>query len=73
MTKNIKQSHKINLEVVANKALLSREETAAYLGISVPTLDKTVKSGRLPKFEGLGSRVLIRKSDIDAFLANPRK
>lgn len=47
-----------------NNDLLTRNEAADYLNISLPTLSKHIKSGRL-KTKRLGRRVYILKQSID--------
>lgn len=48
--------------------LLTRQETAKYLHISLGTLDSYTKNGFI-KAEKLGHRVLYRKSDINEALS----
>lgn len=43
--------------------LLSRSKTAAYLGVSLPTLNSYEKSGQLKPVR-FGNRVFYRKSDL---------
>lgn len=48
--------------------LLTREEAARYLRISLPTLHRRVKDGSIPRVV-LGSKVLFRRSDLDGYVA----
>lgn len=56
------ENQKENFE---NKAILSRKEMAAYLGICLNSLDKA----NLPCLR-VGNRVLYKKSVIDAMLGD---
>lgn len=47
------------------KEILTRKETAAYLRISVVTLDRWVKKGIIPAFNAAGGRVLFNKELVD--------
>lgn len=47
------------------KEILTRKETAAYLRISVFTLDRWVKKGIIPAFNAAGGRVLFNKELVD--------
>lgn len=50
--------------------LLTRQEAAARLGISLVTLDNERASGRLAYIQRApGCKVYLRESDIDAWLA----
>lgn len=50
--------------------LLTRQEAAARLGISLVTLDNERASGRLSYIQRApGCKVYLRESDIDAWLA----
>ena len=46
--------------------LFDRKEAAKYLRISVETLDRHRKSGKL-RFLKIGDRILLRESDLIAF------
>ena len=44
---------------------LTRQETAKILSISLPTLSKHERNGKIASYR-IGSRVLFKKSDIEA-------
>lgn len=48
----------------------SRAEAAAYLGISARTLEGWAVRGGGPRMLKLGSRVLYRRRDLDAWLSD---
>lgn len=48
--------------------ILNTEQTAEYLGLSKPTLERMRLKGNGPKFAKLGSSVRYRKADLDAWL-----
>jgi excisionase family DNA binding protein len=53
--------------------LFDKRETAKYLHIKVPTVDKHLRTGLLVPTR-VGGRVFFRKHNLDAFLrANERK
>lgn len=49
---------------VQGNGLLTREETAAYLGVSVRKIQRMEASGRLPRCPGLGSVVRYSARDV---------
>ena len=49
------------------KAVFNLKEAASYLGISVPTLVRLLKSGEIPRRRG-GQRWLIAQSVLDDWL-----
>ncbi|MEM7811310.1 MAG: helix-turn-helix domain-containing protein [Planctomycetota bacterium] len=49
-------------------ALLSRDETAALVGISTPTLDRLNRRGKTPRTLTLGGRRLYRRADVDRWI-----
>lgn len=49
--------------------LLSIEEAAQYLRLSVPTLARLRASNSRPYYVKLGRRVLYRKIELDAYIA----
>lgn len=49
-------------------ALMRRTEAAAYCGRSVPTWDRLVAAGLTPKPIRLSGAVLMRRSDLDAWI-----
>jgi predicted DNA-binding transcriptional regulator AlpA len=51
-----------------NHSLLTEQNTALQLGVSVPALRKWRYQGRGPKFFKLGSLVRYRPEDIDQWL-----
>lgn len=51
---------------VANR--MRTADAAAYLGLSVSTLDKHRSSGTGPRYLKLGGRVFYRRADLDAYL-----
>ena len=51
-------------------ALMRRSEAAAYCGRSVPTWDRLVAAGRTPKPIRLAGGVLMRRSDLDAWIGH---
>jgi excisionase family DNA binding protein len=48
--------------------MLDRQPAAAYLGLSVPTLDRKRVNGDGPRYLKIGSRVRYRRADLDAWL-----
>lgn len=58
---------KSNIENETDDPVLSREETANYLGISPITLDQVVRRQGLKSFK-IGRRVLFRKSWVDDWI-----
>ena len=51
-------------------ALMRRSEAAAYCGRSVPTWDRLVSAGLTPKPIRLAGGVLMRRSDLDAWIGH---
>ena len=50
-------------------SLLNKHDAAAYLGISVRTLDRRIAAGRLPYVSDRpGARVHFRQSDLDQYI-----
>ena len=57
--------------VSPGKRLLSRDETASYLGIASKTLDRWAFEGRGPRFRRLSHKcVRYSSEDIEAYLAS---
>ncbi len=55
--------------VMTPPEIMNKREVAAYLRITVPTVDELRAAGKLKSFK-LGERsVRFRKSDIDAYIA----
>lgn len=48
--------------------ILNTEQSAEYLGLSKPTLERMRLKGNGPKFAKLNSSVRYRKADLDAWL-----
>ena len=48
--------------------ILSRQETAQALGVSLRTLDALIRDRRIDIFR-VGSRVLIKQESVEAFIA----
>jgi len=46
---------------------LSRQEAAAYLGVSIVTLDRTIAKKRIAYFR-VGRRVIFSQSHLETFL-----
>jgi len=55
------------------RTLLTVKETADRLGISVPTVRRHIRFGRLPAVQlgGRGSPVRVDERDLDAFVYGP--
>lgn len=53
-----------------SEALLTIDEAAAYLQVSVPTLRRMYKNGGLQHVKFSGTLVRFRKADIDAFVTS---
>lgn len=49
--------------------MLDRQPAAAYMGLSVPTLDRKRVNGDGPPYVKIGSRVRYRRADLDAWLS----
>ena len=55
-----------------DKSLLSRQETAAVLGVGVSTLDSLISYSELPRTI-IHKRVLFHRKDIEAYIASCRR
>lgn len=55
------------MEKLLNKAAFNRKEAADYMGISIPTLVRLLKSGEIP-CRRIGQRWLISKNVLDNWL-----
>ena len=64
----LKLSNAIPAPVSEQEELLTREDTAGYFHISLPTLNNYTKSG-LVKGYRLGNRVFYKRSELDAALS----
>lgn len=49
------------------KRFYTRQELCTQLGISLPTLDSLVRSGKIKSYK-IGSRILFKTEEIDSFL-----
>ena len=54
---------------ISETSLFDRHEAARRLALSIPTLDRLVKNGRIPHFR-VGRRVLFSQELLDDFLAD---
>lgn len=52
--------------------ILSKEEAAARLKVSPKTVDRRIKSGKIPAFKE-GGRVIIYECDLEEYIASLRK
>lgn len=52
-----------------SRAMLTRDDTAAYLAVSKRTLDRLVQAGELPAYR-IGGHRRFRMEDIDSFIAS---
>lgn len=59
----VSQPH--NHAPTAPRVWLNRREAADYIGVSVNTLDRYVKSGRVPAHR-LGAAVRLHRAELDA-------
>lgn len=53
---------------LADRGGLSPADAAVYVGLSVPTLKKYRLDGTGPRYAKVGSRVVYRPTDLDAWL-----
>ena len=51
-------------------AVLSKSQTATVLGVHLSTINRLIKSGKLPRIQLSDKRVGILKANIDAYLKN---
>ena len=58
----------IKIEIVEDK-IMTRQEVADYLRISLPTLHEYMKKGRIP-FHRINSRIRFKKRDLDKLLSD---
>lgn len=56
-----------------NSTYLTREEAAAYLGVSSGTLARWASNGEGPTFLKVGRRTKYLSRDLDAFLETRRR
>ena len=52
--------------------ILRRSELPAYLKVSMPTIDRMLRDGVLPKVQITQVRVGVLKTDVDAYLLQNR-
>ena len=52
--------------------ILRRTELPAYLKISMPTIDRLLAAGTLPKIQITQKLVGVLKTDVDAYLSKNR-
>jgi excisionase family DNA binding protein len=50
-----------------SRALLTRDDTAAYLAVSKRTLDRLIQAGEIPAYR-IGGHRRFRIEDIDSFI-----
>jgi excisionase family DNA binding protein len=55
-------------EVIVDSPLLSIEETADYLKVSISTLARMRRDKNGPQYVQIGYRVMYRKEDLDAYI-----
>jgi Helix-turn-helix domain len=60
------------MKLIGNEALLDKRETAAYLRISVPSVNKHLHGGLLVPTR-VGGRVFFRKRTLDEFVATSER
>jgi excisionase family DNA binding protein len=58
------------LSTRADDPWLTSDEAAAYLKIARSTLHDLVSEGRLPRVGGRKTRLMFRRSDLDAYIAS---
>ncbi len=51
-----------------SRATMNKHEAAAYVGVSVVTLDRMRRGKRVPFTEISPKKIVYRKEDLDAFL-----
>ena len=51
-------------------AVLSKPQTATVLGVHLSTINRLIKSGKLPRIQLSDKRVGVLKADIDVYLQN---
>lgn len=56
----------------ARLEILSKEEAAARLKVSAKTVDRRIKSGKIPAFKE-GGRVIIYECDLEEYISGLRK
>lgn len=53
--------------------IVRRKELPAYLKISMPTIDRLLRDGVLPKIQITKKLVGVLKTDLDAYLSKNRR
>lgn len=56
-------------DTIEIRPLLTREDTASYLAVSLRTLDRLISGGAIPAYR-IGGHRRFRIQDIDAFVAS---
>jgi excisionase family DNA binding protein len=54
--------------IIEGLDIMTRDEAAKYIGKSVETLDRWIKSGLVPAYRLGPKTILVRKSDLDKLL-----
>jgi predicted DNA-binding transcriptional regulator AlpA len=67
------QSGPLSAQAAPLRRMLSVEEAAHYLGVSVSWLNKSRCRGDGPPHHKIGRRVVYALADLDAFLAQQRR
>ena len=49
---------------------LTSDEAAAYIGVARSTLHDYISAGTLPRHGGRKTKILVRRSELDAFIAS---
>ena len=57
------------MDTVVTRNYLNVRQAADFIGISKSSLDKQRLSGKGPRYLRVGSRILYRRDDIDAWLS----
>jgi Helix-turn-helix domain len=57
------------MSIVSENANFDQEAAAAYLNVSTQWLENRRQDGSGPPFAKLGRRIIYRKADLDAFVA----
>jgi excisionase family DNA binding protein len=56
-----------NMETTLEPAALSITDTGRYLSVSVDTVRRLIRDGKLPHAR-IGNSIRVRRTDVDAFL-----
>lgn len=60
------------MDIQKGKEMLSKKEVAAYLGVSVSTIDRKMKSKEIP-YHKLGRTVRFSKKEIEEYLERTKE